>query len=121
MTKLRTLACILFVFCVAAVIAAPAQTFTVVSNFDNGPNDPHWNTTTAQGRDGNMYSTTPQVWSGQTGDVFKITPTGTVTDLFTFDGTDGGYVSAGLTLALDGSFYGAASNGGSHGSAPSLK
>jgi len=99
---------------VAATTMATAQTFTDLYNFNNGPNDPHWNTT-AQGRDGNMYSTTPQVWTGQTGDVFKISPTGTVTDLFTFDGTDGGYVSAGLTLGLDGNFYGAAASGGSHG------
>jgi uncharacterized repeat protein (TIGR03803 family) len=113
MTNLRTLACTLFVFMLAA-IAAPAQTFTDLRDFDNGPNDPHWNTT-AQGRDGNMYSTTPQVWSGQSGDIFKITPTGTVTGRFTFDGTDGAYVSAGLTLALGGDFYGAASQGGSFG------
>jgi uncharacterized repeat protein (TIGR03803 family) len=108
------MACVFFAFCFAAAIAAPGQTFTVVSDFDNGPNDPHWNAT-AQGRDGDMYSTTPQVWSGQSGDIFKITPGGTVTDLFTFDGTDGGYVSAGLTLALDGNFYGAATQGGSSG------
>jgi uncharacterized repeat protein (TIGR03803 family) len=116
MTKLRVtkMACIVFAFCFAAAIAAPAQTFTDLRDFDNGPNDPHWNTT-AQGRDGNMYSTTPQVWSGQSGDIFKITPTGTVTGRFTFDGTDGGYVSAGLTLALGGDFYGAASQGGSFG------
>ncbi|MGB2602180.1 MAG: choice-of-anchor tandem repeat GloVer-containing protein [Candidatus Sulfotelmatobacter sp.] len=99
---------------VAAATMTAAQTFTDLYNFDNGPNDPHWNTT-VQGRDGNMYSTTPQVWSGQTGDIFKITPAGIVTNLFTFDGTDGGYLQAGLTLALDGNFYGAASNGGSHG------
>ncbi len=116
MTKLPIAksACVFFAFCFAAAIAAPAQTFTVVHNFDNGPNDPHWNAT-VQGRDGDMYSTTPQVWSGQSGDIFKITPGGTLTDLFTFDGTDGGYVSAGLTLALDGNFYGAASQGGSSG------
>ena len=90
MTKLPIAksACVFFAFCFAAAIAAPAQTFTVVHNFDNGPNDPHWNAT-VQGRDGDMYSTTPQVWSGQSGDIFKITPGGTLTDLFTFDGTDG--------------------------------
>jgi uncharacterized repeat protein (TIGR03803 family) len=101
-------------FCLAAAIAAPGQTFTVLSNFDTGPNDPHGNAT-AQGRDGNMYSTTPQVWSGQSGDVFKVTPSGTVTELYTFDGTDGGYVSGGLALGLDGNFYGAATHGGSDG------
>jgi uncharacterized repeat protein (TIGR03803 family) len=113
-SSLSKIACIVFAFCVAAATAASAQIFTDLYDFNTGPNDPHWNTT-AQGRNGNMYSTTPQVWSGQTGDVFKISPTGTMTELFTFDGTDGGYVSSGLTLALDGNFYGAAANGGSHG------
>jgi uncharacterized repeat protein (TIGR03803 family) len=106
-------ACVIM-FCLLAATAAPAQTFTVLSNFDTGPNDPHGNAT-AQGRDGNMYSTTPQVWSGQSGDVFKVTPSGAVTNLYTFDGTDGGYVSGGLTLALDGNFYGGANDGGSQG------
>jgi uncharacterized repeat protein (TIGR03803 family) len=114
MTKLQIAktASIVFVFCVAATFSAPAQTFTDLYNFNSGPNNPHWNTI-AQGRDGNMYSTTPQVWSGQSGDIFKITPAGAVTELFKFDGTDGGYVSAGLTLALDGNFYGVADDGSS--------
>jgi hypothetical protein len=51
-------------FCQVAAIAAPAQTFNVLYNFDVGPNDPHGNAT-AQGRDGNMHSTTPQVWRGR--------------------------------------------------------
>src|SRR5580698_9991575 len=69
------MACAIVAFCFATAIAASAQTFNVVYNFDNGPNDPHDNST-VQGRDGYMYSTTPQVWSGQSGDVFKIDPAG---------------------------------------------
>jgi uncharacterized repeat protein (TIGR03803 family) len=112
--SLSKIACTVFVFCMAAAVSSPAQTFTDLYDFNNGPNDPHWNIT-AQGRDGNLYSTTPQVWSGQSGDVFKITPTGTLKELFTFDGTDGGYLAAGLTLGLDGNFYGVTNDGGSSG------
>jgi hypothetical protein len=69
---------------------ATAQNYTDLYDFNNngGPNDPHWNAI-AQGRDGNMYSTTDQAFTGGRGDVFKITPTGTLTVLHNFKWTDG--------------------------------
>jgi uncharacterized repeat protein (TIGR03803 family) len=115
---LAQMTCIVLMFCVATAIAMPAQTYTILHNFGtapNDPNDPRFAGIIVQGRDGNMYSTSPQVWSGQSGDVFKISPTGTVTDLFTFDGSNGSVVSSGLTLGLDGNFYGTAALGGSSG------
>ncbi len=64
-----------------------------------------------QGRDGNFYGTTPR--SPYTdGTVFKITPSGTLTTLHTFDGTDGNNPQAGLVLATDGNFYGTTYSGG---------
>jgi uncharacterized repeat protein (TIGR03803 family) len=47
--------------------------------------------------------------------VVKTTPSGAVTVLHTFDGTDGSAVIGGLTLGLDGNFYGAAAAGGGNG------
>ena len=47
-----------------------------------------------QGRDGNFYGTTPRSYTD--GTVFKITPSGTLTTLHTFNGTDGNNPQAGL-------------------------
>jgi uncharacterized repeat protein (TIGR03803 family) len=73
------------------------------------------------GVDGNLYGT---AWSGYTGDVnvngsvFRITPGGQFTTLYTFQGGaagDGAEPSA-LTLASDGDFYGVTAAGGAIGS-----
>jgi uncharacterized repeat protein (TIGR03803 family) len=69
-----------------------------------------------QGPDGNFYGTT---WRGGTnnyGSVFKITPTGVYTLLYSFNYSSG-YLDAqqpeaGLTLGTNGSFYGVTSAGG---------
>ncbi len=64
-----------------------------------------------QGPDGNFYGTTPGGGTGQ-GTVFKITPTGDFTSLYSFNPTkstlskDGSDSLTGLTLGPDGNFYG---------------
>ena len=65
-----------------------------------------------QGRDGNFYGTT---WGGyNNGTVFKVTPSGTFTTLYTFSGgADGAHPLAGLIQGTDGNFYGTTSRGGS--------
>jgi uncharacterized repeat protein (TIGR03803 family) len=122
MTKLPTakMAGIVFVFCVAAAIAAPAQTFTSLVSFDgtNGAN-PLWGAL-IQGRDGNLYGNAGGAYSG--GSVFKITPGGTLTVLHNFTGgTDGTGPMPGLTLATDGNFYGVDSDGGAAGDGVAFK
>jgi|HubBroStandDraft_1064217.scaffolds.fasta_scaffold05293_5 uncharacterized repeat protein (TIGR03803 family) len=65
------------------------------------------------GKDGNFYGTTSQGGaSGISGTVFKITPSGTLTTLHSFDGTDGAFAGAPMILATDGNFYGITENGG---------
>lgn len=66
----------------------------------------------AQGRDGNLYSTTPLGGAHNLGTVFKITPAGAVTILYSFDGTHGANPQSGLVLGTDGNFYGTTSAGG---------
>jgi uncharacterized repeat protein (TIGR03803 family) len=97
------------VFCAAAVIASPAQTFKILLNFNGfdgaGPSG------LVQGIDGNFYGTTSAGGANNNGTVFKITPDGTLTTLHRFDGKDG--MSPGvLVLATDGNFYGTTGFGG---------
>jgi uncharacterized repeat protein (TIGR03803 family) len=74
------------------------------------------------GKDGNFYGTT--TWGGRGisgtfpgyGTVFKMTPDGTLTNLYLFTGfSDGGFIYAGLVQGGDGYLYGGAFNGGSQG------
>jgi uncharacterized repeat protein (TIGR03803 family) len=71
-----------------------------------------------EGTDGNFYGTTRQGGAHdggyQGGTVFKITASGTLTTLHSFDGRDGDYPSAGLVQATNGEFYGTTDQGGAN-------
>ena len=104
-------ACFISVLCLAAV-ASPAQTFTTLHSFDGTDGaDPNG---LVQGTDGNFYGTTghggtinpcPADGGPGCGTVFQITPTGMLTTLHSFNGTDG-YLPNGLIQGSDGKFYG---------------
>ncbi|MGA7379572.1 MAG: choice-of-anchor tandem repeat GloVer-containing protein, partial [Terriglobales bacterium] len=121
MTKLNgwKMNCVVFVIFAATAIASPAQTFETLVNF-NGPNGatPVY-PGLVQGLDGNLYGTTLGGGANAMGTVFKMTPGGTLTTLYSFCSqatcTDGSLPQAGLTLAKDGSFYGSTSEGGANG------
>jgi uncharacterized repeat protein (TIGR03803 family) len=67
-----------------------------------------------QASDGNFYGTTPKCGGTYPGlgTIFKVTPTGTVTVLHSFDGADGELCYAGLVQGTDGNLYGTTSFGG---------
>ena len=69
-----------------------------------------------QASDGNFYGTTFERGANGYGTVFKITPAGTLTALYSFcsqtNCADGQYPYAGLMQASDGDFYGSTSAGG---------
>jgi uncharacterized repeat protein (TIGR03803 family) len=71
-----------------------------------------------QGTNGDFYGTTseggnPEISGYPVGTVFEWNPAGTVTVLYTFtNGYDGAFPKAGLTLGVDGSFYGTTTWGG---------
>ncbi|MGA2076792.1 MAG: choice-of-anchor tandem repeat GloVer-containing protein [Terriglobia bacterium] len=73
-----------------------------------------------QGSDGNFYGTARNGGSGgdNGGTVFKITPDGTLTTLYSFcsqsNCTDGLYPYAGLVQGTDGNFYGTTNIGGAN-------
>lgn len=72
-----------------------------------------------QGRDGNLYGTNFDGGVNGQGTVFKITPSGTLTTLYSFCGQpfcqDGAQPAAALTEATDGNFYGTTFTGGISG------
>src|SRR2546430_1341393 len=89
--------------------AAHAQTFSVLYNFgtkSGDPLDPGFQGIVAQGRGGKCCSTTSNGGTALSGDIFKITPTGSVTGIRNFDGTVECLPLSGLTLGTDGNFYG---------------
>jgi len=103
----------------------PGGTLTTLHSFTGYPSDGA-NPVAAlvQATDGNFYGTTPyggantQFCGGfgaGCGTVFKITPSGTLTTLHSFDSTDGSDPVAALIQATNGKFYGTASLGGANG------
>ncbi len=88
-----------------------------------------------QGRDGNFYGTTSEGGIATTyapsgaGTVFKLTPSGTLTTLYSFcsqnqggnDCTDGSTPYAGLIEGRDGNLYGTTSRGGTGGAGTVFK
>jgi uncharacterized repeat protein (TIGR03803 family) len=73
------------------------------------------------GADGDLYGTTYGGGAGGLGTIFKITPTGTLTTLYQFDGTNGFNPQSALTFASDGNFYGVTPYGGSNGAGTIFK
>ena len=68
-----------------------------------------------QGSDGNFYGATYSGGASNVGTVFKISASGSFTNLYSFTGWgfgDGALPYSGLTVATDGNFYGSTANGG---------
>ena len=70
----------------------------------------------AQGRDGLLYGTTQYGGTNAVGNVFRMTPAGEVTNLYSFTGgADGIYPVAPLLASADGNLYGTTPTGGDYG------
>ena len=110
---------IALLFCISAAVNSPAQdevasntTFTTLMSFNGTDGVYPEHSSLIQGFDGNYYGT---VFNGGTatlcgvygcGTVFKITPSGTLTTLHTFKGSDGAYPYGTLVQGTDGTLYG---------------
>jgi uncharacterized repeat protein (TIGR03803 family) len=108
-----------------SLTTAYAQTFSVLYNLGSKTGDPVDGGTTpnvlAQGRDGNLYTTSYGGGKTNQGTVYKVTPAGILTVLYSFDGTHGANPWSGLILGTDGNFYGTTSGGGSSGNGTVFK
>ena len=91
----------------------PAGGLTTLYTFTGGNDGSQPQAGLVQGSDGNFYGTTTYGGTDGDGTIFKLTPAGRLTTLYTFTGgSDGSYPVAGLTQGSDGNFYGMASAGG---------
>jgi uncharacterized repeat protein (TIGR03803 family) len=95
---------------------------TALYSFAGGTSDGRYPASLIQGSDGNFYGTTALGGTSNEGTVFKITPAGAETELYSFaGGTDGSQPQAALTQGVDGNFYGTSVAGGVHGSGTVFK
>jgi uncharacterized repeat protein (TIGR03803 family) len=98
-----------FIICAVTAIALPAQTLTTLVSF-NGTNGANPVSELIQATDGNFYGTTSFGSPERSGTVFKITPSGALTTIYSFcsltDCADGQSPFGALTEAPNGNFYG---------------
>ncbi len=109
-----------FVLCAMSSASMAAQTVSTVLSF-NGSDGQHPQGALVEALDGNLYGTTYGSLAGYGGSIFKLTPSGTLTTLYTFCSagppcTNGASPQAGLFLASNGVFYGTTTAGGSYNS-----
>ena len=106
--------CVVCVLFAETAIAVPAQTFTMLANFNGANGANPQSVSLVQGTDGSLYGTTNNGGAYGYGTVFKVSPSGTVTTLYSFRLTDGALPVSGLVLATDEDFYGTTFEGGTH-------
>ena len=111
----------IFAACAITALALPAQTLTTLHSF-TGPDGSFPSAGLVQATNGYVYGTTlsggANCAPSGCGTVFKISPTGTLTTLYSFCAqsgcADGAYPQAGLIQATDGNLYGTTSSGGAY-------
>jgi uncharacterized repeat protein (TIGR03803 family) len=112
---------VMLVFAFAIPTGSHAQTYSALYEFGGktgDPLNPQYSGIIAQGRDGELYTTTPDggsLCTGGCGTVFKIAPSGTLTVVYNFNfGASGVAPFGGVTLGTDGSFYGTTETNGKY-------
>ncbi len=92
----------------------PAGTLTILHSFTNNPDGAQPSSSIVQAVDGNFYGTTNSGAANGNGTIFKFTPAGTFSTVYTFPVYGGPQSSvAGLVQGADGNLYGTTSGGGS--------
>jgi uncharacterized repeat protein (TIGR03803 family) len=97
---------------------SPSGSYTNLYSFAGSPNDgKNPSAGLVQGTDGNFYGTTFSGGTNDNGTVFRISPSGSYTNLYSFAGSpnDGSYPQAGLVQGTDSNFYGTTLYGGTNG------
>jgi uncharacterized repeat protein (TIGR03803 family) len=97
---------------------SPSGAYTNLYSFGSSPNDSLWpNDGLVLGSDGNFYGTTTFGGARSEGSVFRISPSGSETVLYSFGYylNDGVAPYAGVVRGSDGNFYGTTDGGGTNG------
>ena len=107
--------CVVLLVCAAAAVNSRAQTFTTLANFE-GLNGSRPFGLLVQGADGDIYGMTSAGGANGLGTIFKATPDGALTTLYSFGSTptDGAVPYGGLVQGVDGNFYGTTSESGAN-------
>jgi uncharacterized repeat protein (TIGR03803 family) len=96
----------------------PSGAVTTLHRFDGTDGCVPYSGALVQAPNGNLYGTTDSCGANGYGTVFEITPSGTLTTLYSFCSqttcVDGANPSTGLIQATDGNFYGTTSEGGAN-------
>jgi uncharacterized repeat protein (TIGR03803 family) len=104
--------------CWLTALAAPAQSFNVLYTFSGVDNNAvgGYPFSLMLSSNRTLYGTCVNGGANQWGAIYKMTPAGTPSAVYSFtDGTDGGDPHAGLTQGTNGLFYGMAQIGGTNG------
>ena len=94
---------------------SPQGTLTGLYSFSGGDDGASPLAGVTPGNDGSFYGTTENGGVNHNGSVFRITPNGNLTTLYSFTASDGASPSAALVQGSDGSFYGTTQTGGTNG------
>ena len=99
---------------VTCTTGTPAATETVLYSFGAGTDGSSPDAGLIRDGSGNLYGTTLNGGNHNAGAVFKITPAGVESVLYSFGATttDGKVLQAGLVMDASGNFYGTTSSGG---------
>ena len=115
---LRLIIPVVLVVLAGRAFNANAQTETNLYSFGRSPTDGELpKAGLVQGRDSNFYGTTGFGGTSGTGTVFRISPSGSYTNLYSFgrSATDGANPRGGLVQGRDSNFYGTTEQGGTRG------
>ena len=93
---------------------SPSGNLSNLWSFTGGSDGAYPYAPLVEGSDGNFYGTAQYGGTYYAGTVFQISPSGSLTNLWSFTGcVNGGYPQAGLVQGSDGNFYGTTSYSGS--------
>ncbi len=111
------IATLILITLIALPLAASAQDFTVLQNFNNANGDDP-STLPIQASDGNLYGATAHGGANAMGLVYKLTPQNKLTTLYAFcsqaNCTDGSDPAFGPIQGTDGNLYGTTYYGGAN-------
>ena len=110
------LATVMALVLVGQAFHANAQTETNLYSFGGQPDGEQPRAGLVQGTNGNFYGTTYNGGTSNLGSVFRLTPGGSYSNLYSFGSqtNDGAHPSAGLVKGSDGYLYGTTVNGGTN-------